>query len=167
MSLCDEDRPSFRVHNRTYLSAGVMFYCIDSEGIIHFLIQRVKDKSWIYEDFGGKSQKGDKTIKDVAVRESSEELNGVFTPEFIQGLPCTEYLIPYNKYIAYIAKLDSVYLNMDLTQFGNHELLWNLERSVVWVKYEDLWNMHPSLIHPRLQPNFKYWLPLLLTELEA
>jgi hypothetical protein len=162
--MSDEDRPSFRINNRTYLSAGVMFCCVDDQGVIRFLLQRVKDKPWIYEDFGGKSQTGDTSIKDVAFRECQEELNNRFTKEFIQGLPCIEYLIPYNKYVTYLVKLDSSHMNMDLSSFGDHETLWNIERTVVWVTYEDLWNMHPTLIHPRLQPNFKYWLPILMTE---
>jgi hypothetical protein len=93
-----------------------------------------------------------------------EELNGCMTREFLDSLPCIEYLVPYNKYIAYLVFLKPDYLNTDLSIFGDREVLWNIERNVVWVSYEELWSMHPSMVHPRLQPDLKHWLPLLLTE---
>ena len=160
----EHPRPSFRVNNRTYISAGVLFYTVVDNGDIHFMLQKVKGQSWQYEDFGGKSQQGDQTIKDVAFRECIEELNGLVTKEFLLDRPCTEYLVPGNKYIAYLVHLDASFMSMDLSVYGDRELLWNIERTVQWVKYADLWNMHPTMIHPRLQPDFKQWLPLLLVE---
>ena len=167
-----DDRPMFRVNNRTYLSAGVLFCTMSDSGTVYFLMQKVKGKPWQYEDFGGKSQKGDLTIKDVAFRECIEELNGCITRDFLDNLQCIEYLVPYNKYIAYLVLLPSEFMKTDLSIFGENEVgengkdSWNLERNVVWVTYEDLWNMHPSSVHPRLQPDLKHWLPLLLTEAE-
>jgi hypothetical protein len=163
----EADRPSFRVNNRTYISAGVLFYTVSEDGTIYFLMQKVKGRPWHYEDFGGKSQQGDYSIKDVAFRECIEELNNCVTKEFLFSRPCIEHLIPYNKYIVFLVHLDFSFMDNDLSMFGDREVLWNVERTVVWLKYADLWNMHPTLIHPRLQPDFKQWLALLLTEADC
>ncbi len=85
-----DNRPSFRVHNRTYIRAGVLFYTVHENGDIYFMMQKVKGQHWQYEDFGGKSQEGDLSLKDVAFRECVEELNGLITKEFLLALPCTE-----------------------------------------------------------------------------
>jgi hypothetical protein len=161
-----DTRPSFRINNRTYISAGVLFYTVVENGDVYFMMQKVKGKSWQYEDFGGKSQQGDLTIKDVAFRECVEELNGIITKELLSSRPSTEYLVPGNKYIAYLVHLDSSFKNTDMSVFSDREFLWNIERKVEWIKYSDLWNMHPTMIHPRLQPDLKQWLPLLLVEAE-
>jgi hypothetical protein len=163
----ETDRPSFRVNNRTYISAGALPYTVSKDGTIYFLIQKVKGRSWHYEDFGGKSQLGDQSIKDVAFRECTEELNNLLTEEFLLSLPCIEHLIACNKYVLYLVELDSSFMDKDLSMFGDHEVLWNVERTVVWLSYADLWNMHPTLLHPRLQPDFKHWLALLLTEADT
>ena len=163
----EPDRPSFRVNNRTYISAGVLFYTVAENGAIYFLMQKVKGKSWQYEDFGGKSQPGDTSIKEVAFRECVEELNDCITKEFLLTRPCIEHLIPYNKYVVFLVELEPSFMNKDLSMFGDHEVLWNVERTVVWLKYADLWNMHPTLLHPRMQPDFKQWMALLLTEADS
>ena len=159
-----EPRPSFRINNRTYISAGVLFYTVHDNGTIYFMLQKIKGRPWQYEDFGGKSQLGDQSIKDVAFRECIEELNGLITKEFLMSRPCTEYLVPGNKYIAYLIHLDPSFMSNDLSVYGDRELLWDIERTVQWITYSDLWNMHQTMIHPRLQPDFKQWLPLLLVE---
>ena len=158
------ERPTFRINNRVYLSAGVLFYTIDENDTIHFMLQKVKGHTWLYEDFGGKSHLGDLSIKDVAFRECSEELNhaGGITKEYLETCKYIEYLVPSNKYVSYIIHIP--FINADI--FGNYEITCNVERTIVWLSYAELWNLHPSLIHPRLQPDFKNWLPLLITESE-
>lgn len=166
--MTDTTRPIFKINNHVYLSAGIIFYFVDDKDIIHFMFQKVKGTPWLYEDFGGKSQYGDKSLKDVAIRECLEELNqGDDTKKNLESSPCIEYLVPNNKYVSYFININDIFENkfteLPSTEvFGDREVLYNIERTVVWLTYAELWNLHPSLIHPRLQPDFKTWLPLLL-----
>ena len=166
--MTDTNRPSFRIHNRLYLSSGVLFYTINDSGQIFFMLQKMpsdnKQQPWQYEDFGGKSQEGDLTIEDVAFREAEEEINGALgiTKEFIKTLPRVQYLLPHNKYALYLVKLDKSFLNNDLSECGEQENLFNVSRKVKWMTYRELFEMPQTLLHPRLQPEFKNWMSLLL-----
>ena len=165
-----EFRPSFRLHNRIYLSAGVTFYSINSSGEIYFLLQKKpKGTGWDYEDFGGKSQAGDLTIRDVAFRECEEEINGALgiKKSFLETCPQAEFLIPINKYAMYLVKLDEKFMKIDTKVFGECETLFSLERTVKWVSYRELFDMPAAMLHPRLQPEFKHWMAILLAEVES
>ena len=162
-----EIRPTFRIHNRLYLSSGVLFYAVTDAGEIFFMLQKIpltRQQSWQYEDFGGKSQEGDLSIEAVAFREAEEEINGALgiTKEFISSLPRVQYLLPHNKYALYLVKLDSSFMNNDPSVYGDRENLFDIERTVKWISYKELFEMPTGFLHPRLQPEFKHWLPLLL-----
>ena len=155
------ERPCFYINNKPYLSAGVLFYSLDQQGNIYFMLQHVKEKPWKYEDFGGKSQNGDQTIMDVAIRECCEELNEIFDKSFFMKRECIQYLIPDSKYVLYLFSLDPEYINCNTQHFGNHETLTGVKRDVVWLTYREL--VEHRAIHPRLV-DLKYEVSLLLAD---
>lgn len=173
-------RPSFTVQNRVYVSAGIMFCTSDNHGNIKFLLQCRTDgkKSWEYEDFGGKSAPGDKSILDVAIRECLEEMAppgqeppAPFTKEYLRGLVDQDnsvtYPIPEDKYMLYIVHLDGPTAEgLDLDSFGqiNDD---EVNRRVVWTTYESFMKLDDYLIHPRLIPNdLKVKMPLVLAQIK-
>lgn len=165
------DRPIFMVKNRIYVSAGVLPYNIDADGNVSFLVQRLIDGKWLYEDFGGKSDAGDNCIEDVAFRECVEEMNNVgpITHEFLnQQLGDNRsiiYRIPDDKYMLYFIYVPSnVKSTIDTSIFGNMNDDHTV-RKVEWLDYRDLMDLGDDQIHPRLIPgDFKSNLPLILSQ---
>lgn len=140
----EEPRPYFTVSEELYVSAGVVFFT-EYEGQTHYMLQRItKPDGWDYEDFGGKSQYGDKSIKDVALREAQEELNGKISTEYIkmQMTDPRSHSKGHFMYMAYFVYVPPSFLQTDLKQFGT---CGDVERTIEWVT--DLQNV---LLHPRL-----------------
>lgn len=166
--MTDKKRPNFNVNGRSYVSSGVLFFTEDKEGNIYFMLQKITGHSWIYEDFGGKSSEEDTSIKDVAFRECCEELNNEagITMDFLRSKKAIEYLIPQSKYVLYLIELPySFKETVDMSVFGDKEILCEVPRTVTWLSYRDLMNCYDNEIHPRLIPrDFKSWLPILLSK---
>ena len=168
-----QGRPTFMVGSRPYVSAGVLLYTEDSKGQYHFLIQRTQRGSWRYEDFGGKSEVGDRSIEDVAIRECLQETNGICTPSILQRCMADElsivYPIPECKYMLYVVYLPSslapnpkeYQLRGTPMTYEVHDLV---RRDLVWLSYRALAEMPDCDIHPRII-GFKREMPLLLAKL--
>lgn len=166
------DRPIFFYKNRTYVSAGVILYTINPESQnCSFLLQRSSRNSWEYEDFGGKSDKEDKSILDVALRECREELNfeGGITEEFLltqlNDRRSFEYLVPSCKYVLYMIYVPFEFKTaMDMSVFGTYEKLDQIRRDVLWMSYKQLNELSHNDLHPRFNQNdeFRARLPILL-----
>lgn len=164
-------RPSFMVQGRTYVSAGILPYTMDLQGNFHFLFQRLtsEDRRWTYEDFGGKSEAGDTSILNVALREFQEESNGIDTmrPEFLREQlkdnRSIVYKIPESKYILFLIYIPLPHKEtMDLSLFGttNHD---GMTRNVEWLSYKSVMELDDHRLHPRFIPiEFKNNLALVL-----
>jgi 8-oxo-dGTP pyrophosphatase MutT (NUDIX family) len=143
-------RPCFELNGYPVVSAGVLPY-VRENGNILFMVQKIersKTYNWDYEDFGGKSDETDKSIKDVAYRECAEELNRAagFTEEFLYSLEQSDVIVvPNSKYALHLVKLP--HRNFDVKEFGTTEILTGIKREVVWLSYKEF--MEASL-HPRL-----------------
>ena len=165
------DRPSFIIDGKVYVSAGVLFYTEDPRGRVYFMMQGTKDAARV-EDFGGKSEKGDASIQDVAFRECMEELNhqGGVTKEFLtehmQSKRSIEYRIPELKYMLYIVYVPySFKEGLDVEVFGDYETHDNIDRSVFWITYHDLMKLPSYAIHARLKPDeFKINMSLVIAQ---
>ena len=168
------DRPVFTIDNKPYISAGVILYTEDPRGRVHMLLQKLTDRnqSWMWEDFGGKSEECDNDIKDVAFRECAQELNseaGItvkFLEERFSDRRSTCYKIPSIKYMLYLLYVPySFKENTDLKVFGKMETHDKINRVVKWVSYYDFSNIPYHDIHPRLKPSeFKVNLALLIAK---
>lgn len=166
-----EDRTAFEIDGRVYVSAGVMFYTIDKDNGIHFLLQELPPERTgrRLEDFGGKSNRDDTSIEDVAFRECQEELNfanGIDTPflkKYLDSDMSYVYRIPENKYVLYLIHLPIEFkTSLDLAAFGKKEIHCDVVRKVRWITYYDMMQGFRSL-HPRLKPEeFRNNLPLIL-----
>jgi 8-oxo-dGTP pyrophosphatase MutT (NUDIX family) len=152
------------------VSAGVIPYTFKDD-TYHFLLQHLTgtQRSWSYEDFGGKSQVGDQNIEDVAFRECHEETNysNYFSPDFLRKQLQHErsviYQIPECKYMMYFIYVPPEYLSLDLSQFGstNND---NQLRILEWITYRTLMEMDGAKMQPRFVPaEFKINLPLVLS----
>lgn len=164
------NRPTFSINNRTYVSAGVIPYTMDSQDNYYFLLQHLTSdtRNWSYEDFGGKSQQGDDSIEAVAFRECHEETNfqPVFTSEFLQAQLKDErsmvYSIPECKYMMYLIYVPPSFRDLDLGQFGtsNND---GQPRVLEWLSYKSLMELDNTKLQPRFVPaDFKINLPLIL-----
>lgn len=162
-------RPVFDIDGKPYVSSGILLYTIEESGTVSFLVQKVKDHEWIYEDLGGKSAVGDTSIKAVAFRECQEELNhaGGISEEFLdQQLSDPRsyvYCVPDNKYVLYFIYVPHSFKDeLDLSVFGTRETLCDVDRTIVWLSYYDFINSSYKL-HPRIKPDeIKVNLPLIL-----
>jgi 8-oxo-dGTP pyrophosphatase MutT (NUDIX family) len=165
------DRPVFTENNRIFVSAGVLLYTKDTQGIYSFMMQKTQNRgSWIYEDLGGKSDPNDKSIKDVAFRECLEELNfkGGITRDYLEQQLLDPHSITYsvvdNKYMLYIIYVPyEIKAKMNMNEFGDHELLDGVPRTVTWLSYRDFMSLDSKDLHPRFKPDeLRDNLPLLI-----
>lgn len=163
-----DERPTFMVNNRIYVSAGVIPYTVDSNGNYYFLLQRItsEDRRWTYEDLGGKSQIGDTCIQDVAFRACCEETNttGPLTEEYLLGQLNDHRSVIYEisdiKYMLYM-----IYVPSDFKDTADLSVCSQDRKPCVieWVSYKSLMELDDAEMHPRLMPSeFKYNLPLIL-----
>ena len=129
--------------NKLYYGGGIILY---HNGKI--LMQKTKDNDY-WEDFGGKTDKEDKTIIETAYRECEEESNKVITKEFLSELidknpdKC-HYLLQSNSYFIYlifISRKDKEYLKKK--DFGDIEKHDKIKREVSWVDLSE--NLHPRI----------------------
>lgn len=168
---CNEKRPTFRVDNHIYVSAGVVPYTV-AQSNYYFLLQRLtnEDRRWTYEDFGGKSQQEDKSIEDVAFRECHEETNfkPTFTPKYLKQQLEDKRSIIYRikdcKYMLYMIYVPPELKELDLSQFGeqNND---GQPRVLEWLSYKSFMELDDNELQPRFIPaEFKSNLPLLMAK---
>jgi 8-oxo-dGTP pyrophosphatase MutT (NUDIX family) len=163
--MSDNDRPTFSIDGKPYVSAGVLIYTVRYP-TIYFLMQKVDDPrwnkydtlSWEWEDMGGKSDKADQTIQDVAFRECQEETNGVITRsqlvEFTKDARSFEYCVHESKYMLHVLYVDPVKLDeWGVELFGTVEQHTGIQRTIQWTTYANLQIYYNTgILHPRLAP---------------
>ena len=168
-------RPVFEIEGEIYVSAGFIPIFRDKANNTMYMLQKRKDKPY-YEDLGGKSDKRDKCIADIVIRETLEELNWTapeksrpnpdycpFTPQTLPDIlaDAEQILIPSSKYVLYLADIDfmDVYLNTD--HYGPAELNTDgtvaLPRDIAFLTSKE---MSTVQLHPRI----KNCLPFILSD---
>jgi len=140
------EKPIFYVDNdktKPLAAAGIILYKMDKiTNVPKFLMSksntRTKDPNvYIYEDFGGRIDKTDKSIEDVIAREAYEESNGILEKDYILSLVKKSSILykNYGKYGVYICETENDY-NCD--DFGTVEKHDNINRTVEWVSFDTL-----------------------------
>lgn len=163
-------RPHFNIDGNVYVSAGVLMYMTDIEGKTYYLLQQREDRNYI-EDLGGKSDVGDTSIMDVALREMLEELNcyaphkhkpknNVLSRQFLlKYLKQSEQILaPKSKYVLFLMKIPYLQSLRDLSKYGDCEYDSQgkvvLNRTLRWV---EKWKLRKTQLHPRLRTLVKFF----------
>ena len=129
--------------NREYFGAGVILYHGRK-----ILMQKVESRNF-WEDFGGKTDRGDKNIIETSFRECEEESNNILNKEYlmaqIEKNPSRcYYLLQNNKYFIYM-----IYVNrkekdrLKSEIFGKCEKHDGIERVVEWISRNE--KLHPRI----------------------
>lgn len=132
-------RPVFKLNKNEIKAAGILFYRISKKkNNLQFLM--IKDDNG-YSDFGGKTDKQDKTFLETALRETFEETNNVINERFIgKKLDNVKPICnKKSKYALYLCELKKTPFRC--ADFGNFELHDNIKRSVKWISYNRLSKM--------------------------
>jgi hypothetical protein len=133
-------RPVFKFNNNEIKAAGILFYRISKKKRkLQFLM--IKDNNNTYSDFGGKTDKCDKNMKETALRETLEESNHIFNKKVIEDQMVNDNPICNikSKYALYFYELIKVQFKCN--DFGSYELHDNIKRTVKWVSYGTLMKM--------------------------
>jgi hypothetical protein len=166
-------RKTFKINNKIYVSAGIILYTVDN-GIYNFLLQKTDRGSWVYEDFGGKSEDIDTCIKDTAFREFLQETNcteadsTIFNTAFLD-MQLTDkrsiiYPIQEYKYMLYIIYVSPQLKNhLKLEDFDVIEKHDNIKRTVLWLSYKEIEEFSDEHIHPRIL-GFKQDIALIMAK---
>ena len=132
-----DDRPTFYLNDDTdkpLRAGGVLFYRKNPDtDKYEIMLIHSRDK---YEDFGGRTDKIDKTIIQTVAREVYEESNKIFKKKFIRSkLKKTEPIyIKYCKYALYFIEL-KYYYHPEI--FGDREFHDNISRTIEWIPYDE------------------------------
>lgn len=133
------------------LAAGIIFYknipnCEGSVLMIKTIKKNVTGIEYCFEDFGGKTELTDNSIKFTACREAEEESNGIFKKEMLlKKLKYATYF-SYSKYVLYFININSIDFDPE-QQFGDKENHTGIERYVEWITITDL---NKVRLHPRI-----------------
>jgi hypothetical protein len=159
-------------NNNEVKAAGILFYTIKDDKK-YYLLTETNGK---LSDIGGKIEKIDKTILDIAIREFSEEVNGnlyncedkdndIKIKELIEYLKNNikienEFYIPRSKYFIFVGFLQPEIMDLHIGNeffFGNIEIKENRDRKIFWKSIEQINEYkYNNIIHPRLWNN-KLW----------
>lgn len=124
-------------------AGGVMPYYLTKNGIYFLMIKN----NGVYEDFGGKTDEKDRSIRDTIVREAQEESNFIFPRKSIRSqIKNNGIYIHKSKYLFYFIKAEKYY---DVSIFGDREIHDNIPRTVEWVHIDTL--SDKKLLHYRLR----------------
>lgn len=143
-------RPCFKINGKPYVSAGTIIYSF-LDGEHQVLLQRIHGKPRL-EDFGGKSDKTDKCIRDTAFRECQEETNNILTKkklsELFKSKKSFVYYVYNSKYVVYYIWMEpneATVLKSAL--FGDQETHDGIKRTVEWIPLKSL---SKNSVHIRL-----------------
>jgi hypothetical protein len=134
----NQSRPSFYYQDNPEMelkAGGVLFYRFNSE-IKEYELLLINTRN-NYEDFGGRTDSQDQSIIETVSREVEEESNELFSKKMILDKmknAHTEY-IKHCKYILYFVELTDF---IDPKLFGDREIHDNFDRTVEWVKLDQL-----------------------------
>lgn len=121
------------------VAAGALIYKFVKKDI--YVLTILYDS--MYSDIGGKIEKGDNTIAEIAGREIEEETNGLIKSEDIMDRlekSATIY-IEKSKYIMYLIEASSEEKLLTKEDFGHEEIHTGMKRIIGWIKLSDLMNV--------------------------
>jgi hypothetical protein len=154
----------FKIGTNWYCSAGILFWRqLSTDNQIQYLVMHTDNKNKIYriEEFGGKSNsKVDMNIRNVAIRETIEESNGLFgnpsnnkhvkpyTEAMLYGSQYLEnYMqsskdirIIYNsscKYVTYVIEFPRIFNIQDIGEYEIHENT-HIKRQFMWMTKQEI-----------------------------
>lgn len=137
LSLKKKDgRPTFAYrgdNEKPIRAGGVIFFRRVGKSVQLLMIKcRNKSGKMEYEDFGGRTEKGDSSIEETVAREVDEESNGIFSRDDIQKqlLTATSKYNLISKYCLYLLELTEY---IDPKEFGDIEIYEQIPRTVEWV----------------------------------
>lgn len=146
-------RPTFFNDSLQQIRAcGVLCYRYDGlDKTLEFLL--INDLTTGYlQDFGGKTDIGDLTPTDTAIRETREESNKII--DLVdEDLDKITVYNKWGKYLLYFCSLDK-HPKYAAEIFGTHEEFDKIPRTVVWIPADKLM-LNWKYLHPRIKtPNF-------------
>ena len=114
------------------------------------LLQKVDNRDF-WEDFGGRTDRKDKSILETSFREAKEESNGILNEEFLKeqiqkNKSKCYYILNDNKYfihMIYVTRKTKEELNSSL--FGSKECHDGINRKVEWVSKNGELKLHPRI----------------------
>lgn len=150
-------RPTFYYRNKPVRAAGILLWT-RRNGKVHRLLNKYNGK---FEDLGGKTDCGDQTSLDTAIREACEETNNHIFSAYHSCQECAAMLyehvsehcdVQYNaasKYLLYRVRVHPSILDLDMRRFGRTEQTnWGtLEHHFQWRWSAPFENQK----HPRLK----------------
>ena len=171
----------FKFGSHECVSAGILFYRFNEEKEVEYLFQYKSDKKgkiWRYEDLGGKHDRKDNSVEEIAAREAAEETNSVFVThlmnkesmnrvEYVDIVStCKDYIMklidiksislinPKSKYVLYIVHLPNN-INYD---FGTTEIhpKYNITRYINWMTLKEIRKKKYTEFHPRIRTFIKF-----------
>ena len=137
MYIIKKYRPTFLYKSNDVRAAGVLLYKYTKSGPEFLMIKNTSNLNKFYEDFGGKTDQGDKSFIDTVIREAEEESNYEIKKDDIRTLIEDSEPLYFKsaKYILYIIKAPKDYVPND---FGTKEIYEDIPRIVEWVPYSRL-----------------------------
>lgn len=139
-------RPTFFYQDNEIRAGGILFYRFTNKGKVEVLLSNKNNR---YEDIGGKTDSVDKTILDTISREVHEETNGLFNSNVVasQLYKNRDNGISNGKYLLFVIKANSYERKCTSEEFSDHEILYDIPRTMHWVSLECLSHLQ---LHPRL-----------------
>lgn len=149
------DRPTFYHNGQPVRAAGILLWTHKGNKTMRLLNKCNRN----FEDLGGKTDVGDKTPLDTAIREACEETNNHIFSNRHTFQECANLLydhamdsmdVQYNeqsKYLLFRIRVHPSILDMDMRRFGRTE---KTEWGVLNHYFQWRWSL-PLDLHPRLR----------------
>jgi hypothetical protein len=143
------DRPTFFNDSLQQIRAcGIMCYRYDTKNkTLEFLLINDLTTGYI-QDFGGKTDIGDLTSIDTALRETREESNKIINLTSDDLDKITMYN-KWGKYLLYFCNLDK-HPKYSVEVFGNKEEYEGIPRTIIWIPANKL-ILNWKYLHPRIK----------------
>lgn len=162
-SLKIDERPTFYIDDKPIRAAGILFYVKDKSNKKNMILFRRENKetTQFYCDTGGKTDVGDKSSIETAIRETVEETNSHLFDKKHNRKKCSDILknifekqkidhiyITKSKYILYLVELRYSTYKKPLERLGTYEKSLNDEtktHTYFWLDTIPTDNLHPRL----------------------
>lgn len=147
------------IEKQIVTSGGVLIYKFGDSGMELLVI----NSRGGFEDFGGKIDEADKSIRKTVARETYEESNKLINKKQLElRLESAPYIYVKNsKYVCFIVEATYEESQLNSKDFGDVELHENIQRTVKWIplstiltpeiiKYKLNWRLKSSALFTKL-----------------